>query len=226
MFLLYFGLNKKPSVSSEDERYLKAFLNEWHITETPAQVHQSFEQELAFVSKIQDSIIGKIKHQEIPLNDFGSIKYYFKNRKGYCYDRAAILEKIFMLYGFPFRHVFIYYNNGKNTETTLKDFFQKKTGSHAEVEIETKKGWMSVGTNCNWLGITRDGKLLTVGTLKTMLSANEKIDMKKQPCFGSLFWDEHPKFHFVYGVYSRHGSFFSPHIGLPEINFKMLIYNF
>ncbi|MFL5789608.1 MAG: hypothetical protein ACJ748_16225 [Flavisolibacter sp.] len=222
---LFFIFNKKPSVTSEDRLFIAAFLKDWNITETPRQVHQSFESEIEFLSKVQDSIVGNILHKEVDHNMFGNIKFYYNGRKGFCYDRSVMMEKIFSEYGFNFRHVFVYYNLDSKKNTTMADFYKSGTASHALTEIETKKGWMAMGSNCNWIGITKNNELLTTNTLNYYVKNNKPIDFKKDPCFGKEFWHAYPHFRFVYGIYSRKGNFFSPHIPVPEANMRMLLYN-
>jgi hypothetical protein len=230
--------NNYPKISDSDKKYITAFLKEWKIEATPEQVHQSFETEIAFISRVQDSIVAQVKHFQIPHQAFGNVSYYFANRKGQCYDRAVLMEKIFSYYQFPFRHLYIYFGKeGKNVSTL--DFFEKGLSSHALFELKTSKGWMTCGTNANWIGLDKDGQVLSISDVrKRVITAT--LDLVKDGTIGfEPFWKKGKDFRFVYGVYSRHGDFFnhsdkaasmsvfpsSFHL-LPDYNLRMLFYNF
>lgn len=239
IFLIIVFNNQSPKISDADKKYLDAFLKEWKIEVTPEQVHQSADNELAFISRIQDSVISQIQHTEIPHQAFGDVSNYFINRKGMCYDRAVLLEKFFSYYQFPFRHIYVYF--GRNGEKpSFFDFFKRRLSSHALLEVKTGKGWLTVGTNANWMGVSKGGQLLTIADIrKEAISAH--LDLKKPG--GTIgitpFWKSGDDFRFVYGVYSRHGDFFNHssrnvslssivpgfHI-LPDYNLKMFLCNF
>lgn len=99
---------------------------------------------------------------------------------------------------------------------------------------------MLIGSNSNWIGLDSSGKLLTIKDLNNELLSNN-LHLEKNVTIGVRpFWTTQPKFKFVYGIYSRHGDFFSnqdqqlsestiqsteSHV-LPDYNLKMLFYNF
>jgi hypothetical protein len=235
---VFFLNSKSINISKEDDIYLQKFLHDWQIHTTPKEVHRSFETELTFISLIQDSVLSNITGEQIPHAYFGNVRWYYENRQGICYDRAVLLEKILLFYHFPFRHVYIYFGENKTPEFT--DFFKKHITSHAALEVKTKKGWMAVGTDGNWLGITRDGRLLNYFDVRKQLEATLGTAEGEKPITigSSLFNDRGYKFRIVYGVYSRHGDFFTgasttnstslftnkKHI-LPDYNWRMLLYN-
>jgi hypothetical protein len=217
---------------------MQRFLKEWNINTNPTQVHQNFETELQFISRIQDSVLSDITGEQIPHAYFGSVRWYFEKRQGICYDRAVLLEKLLLLYGFPFRHVYIYFGERKPPEFT--DFFKKHITSHAALEVKTKKGWMAVGTDGNWLGLTRDGRPINYFEVRKELEGTKGEATGKKPITigGNVFKSTGYRFRIVYGIYSRHGDFFTgasstnttslftnkKHI-LPDYNWKMLLYN-
>jgi hypothetical protein len=230
--------SKSIYLTKEDRTYMQRFLKEWNINTNPTQVHQNFETELLFISRIQDSVLSDITGEQIPHAYFGSVRWYFEKRQGICYDRAVLLEKLLLLYGFPFRHVYIYFGERKPPEFT--DFFKKHITSHAALEVKTKKGWMAVGTDGNWLGLTRDARPINYFEVRKELEATkgEPAGQKAITVGGNVFKSTGYRFRIVYGIYSRHGDFFSgasstnstslftnkKHI-LPDYNWKMLLYN-
>lgn len=218
--------NKTLTLSIQDKAYIDSFRREWNMHETPQTVHKDFQSEYLFIEKLEHSVLNEICHKEISHSMFGNMSYYFKEKMGFCYDRAVLMEKVFLYYGFPFRHIFIYYPSEKDKDPGLYDFFRKSTESHAVLEVKTKNGWMLMDSNSDWIGLSKNGKPFTIKDLRADLYDNGKIDLKEEYTNGVPFWKEHPKFNYVYGFYSRNGSFFSPHIGLPEVNLRMLLYNF
>lgn len=237
--LTAFIFDSKPVVSKEDRQYISLFLKEWNISSSPSDVHKDFESEYAFISRVQDSVVGKICHAYVSTEGVGSVKKYYDQRQGYCYDRAVLLEKFFLYYGFTIRHVFIYFNPD-NTLPDRSDFFSKDLLSHAMLEVKTKKGWITVGTSCNWLGIQDNGELLTTHDLRNRL-ADGTLSLAKKGNKGIAFFDSlksRERFKILYGVYSRHGNFFRSrpvesllnsvgiHCRIPDYNLRMLLYNF
>lgn len=199
---------------------------------------RDFDSEIRFISTLQDSVVNGITHSFNPYNVLGSVKYYYDTRKGYCYDRAALLEKTLMYAGFQTRHIFIYFNNNKPT-LGLTDFFRRNS-SHAMMEVKTARGWMAVGTNCNWLGIKEDGSLLNIFQMRSCIQG-DSLKLMKQWSAGTPFWvDVHNKgvFRIVYGLYSRHGQFLyskpfevwlnkmNIHSPFPDYDLRELLYNF
>ena len=71
------------------------------------------------------------------------------NRKGYCYDRSLVLQKLFLLKGFQIRPVYLFYNKSK--PTTFFDFIKAETHSHNLFEIYLNKRWYVVRTNTKML---------------------------------------------------------------------------
>ena len=233
--LLYFSLllciififvNKKPQLTRLDKTYIDSFLSEWKIKETPQQVHVSFDSEASFIQKLVTSVVSTIQHNEISFKEFGNIKYYYKNRKGQCFDRSILLEKIFKYYDFNFRHVFIYFLKKSTQEPHVIDFFRKSTLSHAVTEVETKAGWVVIDSNTDCIGIDKNGKTINIGDLKKQVRQKGSLDLKQNCTSGEPpFWMIYPNFKFIYGVYSRSGSFLSNYKGIPGVNIKMCFYN-
>jgi hypothetical protein len=231
---LFFSGNEYPTVTKTDETYIKSFMEEWDIIPRKVTEFKSFEEEVAFISAVQTKVVATLKHKIIPYEEVGNVEYYFKNRSGECYDRALLMEKIFSYYGFEFRHAFVYYGNQRNDPSFL-NLFNKATKSHALLEIRSSKGWMAIGTNANWIGISTNNKVLVLSDIKQQFIQG-KLYLKEEASIGIPFWKEGNKFNVCYGLYSRSGKFFTgksnhnfsfPYFALfPDYNVKMLFYNF
>jgi hypothetical protein len=219
-------INRSPNLSHSDRSYIDSFFKEFKLENNPVSIHKSFDSELDFISKLQDVAILHIEQTEVPHKYFGDIEYYFKQRKGFCYDRAIFMEKIFKLFKFDFRHIYIYFPSMNQKETAISNFFKKGTKSHALLEVKTKKGWMLIETNCNWLGLKSNKELLTVESFNELKINQNTIDFYKNPSCGIPFWKRYNSFRYIYGFYSRHGDFFSRSSIIPDINLKMLLSNF
>jgi len=232
-------LNSKAiELSKQDRIYIRRFLNDWHINKTPNEVHKNFESEVNFISVVQDSVIASITGEQIPHAYFGNIAFYYHNRQGICYDRAVLLEKIMLLYHFRFRHVYMYF--GKEKSSGRSDFFNRYLKSHAALEVKTKKGWMGIGTDANWLGIGKNQQVLNYFDVRNELKATKgDPSWQKTVTIGGGVWKTAGyNFRIIYGIYSRHGDFFTgasemnatslftnKHHFLPDYNLRMLIYN-
>ncbi|MEY4893007.1 MAG: hypothetical protein RIQ34_1619 [Bacteroidota bacterium] len=237
--LLLFAFNGYPTVTKEDRTYIEQFLTEWNIAANKDSIHASFEREVAFVSRVQDSIVKNFKGAFNPNEKVGQVAFYFQNRAGVCYDKALLMEKIFLEYGFQIRHMYIYFRND-NLAIERTDFFKKGLTSHAMLEVKTQKGWMVVATNGNWLGIDPQDNPLTIHDVRDQLKA-DNLKLKKPNYYGAYFFEPFripSNFLITYGIYSRHGQFLRNgpiekplnSIGikskLPDYNLRMLLYNF
>ena len=227
--------NKSVSNSEEDKQYIEVFAKNWKLSASVDSVHTNFESEIQLVRNLQDSVIAGIKHFEIPHQSFGNVSCYYNNHKGLCYDRAVLMEKMLDFYGFSFRHVYLsLVPNGSSA--SFLGLMQKATPSHALLEVKTAKGWMAIGTNANWVGLSDDGKVLTTEDVREKL---KRRSLKLKYTFDDthVFWKEKGSdFIIIYGLYSRHGDFFNntnnrtasilPALNfLPDYNLRMLLYN-
>jgi hypothetical protein len=237
-FIAILVFNSQSVVNSkEDKQYIQAFSAEWKLQQNPDSIHADFENEIAFIRQLQESAVRSIQQVEIPHQYFGNLKFYYTNRKGFCYDRAVMMEKFFLYYGFPFRHLYLFYDPSGNYPSAA-NFFKRNTPSHALLEVKTKKGWMVIGTNANWIGLSSNNEVIDIKEFKKQAGAN-KLALKYNPSIGESFWEgKGNKFRFIYGIYSRHGDFFNSmqdtgkasllpsfHI-LPDYNLSMLLENF
>jgi hypothetical protein len=237
-FLLLFFNSESVQLTARDKEYLLRFQHDWHLNPSEAVVHKDFNSELNFISTVHDSIIAEIKHEEIPHTYFGDVSYYYNNRKGVCYDRSVLMEKMLSYYHFSFRHIYVYFGKGDQKPGVFA-FFNKGLPSHALTEVKTSRGWMLLGSNSNWIGIDSSGHPLTLALFRNQLQSKQLKLVKKSLTGLPPFWTSQHNFRFIYGVYSRHGGLFSHQNGsiaaasmrpafhvLPDYNIRMLLYNF
>ncbi|HEX2608441.1 MAG TPA: transglutaminase domain-containing protein [Flavisolibacter sp.] len=203
-----FWNNRSISLSASDQHYLQAFIKEWKITGKKDLVHKDFNSEIGLLKDLQQHILASISHKEIAPERFGNTAWYFQNRQGFCYDRAALLEKFCLLYGFPFRHAYLYYDSsGKRPD--VFSLFKPKLSSHAMVEVKTCKGWMVMDTNSDLVGLSEKGEVVNLAQLRAELLSGSLRLQDSITCGAFFYKPGKTNFAFVYGLYSRHGNFFS-----------------
>ena len=129
--------------------------------------------------------------------------------RGECYDRARVLEKFLEIAGFRTRHVYVF-DASRHGIAGL--------ASHALVDVQTERGWMSVGTNVAFLGATTSGEVSSSARIKeysnTHWAYSPPSDLPSQTNIA------------IYGLWSRHGQFFPPYVPLPDISWRDFKYNF
>jgi hypothetical protein len=91
--------------------------------------------------------------------------------------------------------------------------------------VKTRKGWMVLGSNADWIGLNLTDQPFTIEGLQDQLYKTGEVTLKRPPLYGICFWKSQPRFRYLYGVYSRHGRFFPPNTGIPDYNLRMLLYN-
>ena len=104
----------------------------------------SINDESSIIS-IQNKVIQEVKHfpSASPQIDIVNI---LKSKRGLCYDRSLILQKIFIFNGIKIRPIYIFYKqNGKATHWF--DFFDKTILSHSIFEYCYKGNWYAMRTN-------------------------------------------------------------------------------
>ncbi len=208
IFLFALLLNASLQVSPNDKKYIEYFLKDWKLDKSLGKVHQSFETQLAFISRLQDSTISQFDHSEIAPSVSTNMEYYYSQRKGLCFNRSFFQEKILKYAGFKTRHLYIYFTED-STPTRSRDVFNRRLLSHAMFEVKTKKGWMAVDTNGNWLALDENQEPMTLGELRERLM-EDRLQLAKLPTKGTVFFNQLPvkyNFRFLYGIYSRHGEY-------------------
>ena len=171
--------------------------------------------QVACVSEIQQKVfsIVDVIHPGIRHNLTREPKDLIKEQKGLCFDRSRFIEKILSYYDIKYRHVAIHYTQDNSSFPFLK----KRANSHAFTEISTEKGWMVVDSVDTIIGFDSSHKVYSAKDLRENLSF---IDVNNNSLSESFTTG---KYSVIYGLYSRHGRFFPPFNGLPDINWVQLI---
>lgn len=140
---------------------------------------------------------------------------FMARKYGCCYDRARLLEKVFLHYGLESRHVALY----DKSKYGAFAIFVPGVPSHATLEVKTARGWMGVDSNELFVLLTDSGNPVIYSELF------EKIDSIKDRVVPMSFYEN--RVLAIYGLYSRHGMFHGPNMPSPEINYKdFLSFNF
>ncbi len=208
LFLFALLLNGSLRLSSNDKRYIEYFLKEWKMDKSLGTANQSFENQIAFISRLQDSTVNQFDNGEVLPSYSANMEYLYARRKGLCFNRSFFQEKILKYAGFKTRHLYVYFTED-STPTKSSDLFKKRLLSHAMFEVKTKKGWMAVDTNGDWIALDENREPMTLGEVRARLK-EEKLQIAKAPTKGDAFYKQLPikyNFKFLYGVYSRHGEY-------------------
>lgn len=81
-----------------------------------------------------------IGDKEVKINEI------LNQKKGLCYDRSILLQKILLYNGFKIRPVYLFFNE-KNNKTSYFDLLSRRTLSHSVFEIYWKTKWVVMRTN-------------------------------------------------------------------------------
>jgi len=144
---------------------------------------------------IQHRVIDFVKHEFVS-NKRLDILANLKLRKGFCYDRSLILQKIFAYNNIKITPIYIYFNTRK-PKTSRFDFFTMDLGSHNTFEVELPAKF-------------KFKKKIIINTSKKMIffySIEEYISLS----------GEVPRFsRFILHLNNRNGKFLSPSF-FPDI---------
>ena len=95
--------------------------------------------------KIQNKLIGNIKQEQIS-DSYVSLDSIFKYRKGFCYDRSLILQKLCVYNGYQVRPVFLYFRTD-STQASLFDLVKRGIPTHNIFEVNMFGKWYMIQTN-------------------------------------------------------------------------------
>ena len=130
---------------------------------------------------------------------------------GCCYDRSRFIEKALQYYGFKVRHVHL----NSASQYGFLSFLIPGTPSHSTLEAKTMRGWLGVDSNERFLLVDWRGRPFTYSqAIKSGLV--HRIS-------GNSFYDQ--PLQVVYGLYSRHGTFYPPYFPFFEFSYEDLRHN-
>lgn len=218
IFIYYNNVSK--TISSDDIFYCNKLTN---LDLEKLNVDKmSIDSQIKIIHKIQCDIINYSIHEQIPFKQAREPKNYYNLKKGYCFDRARVIEKALNIAGLKTRHIAIFIN-GDRSETTILDLRKKTMHSHAITEVKTKAGWMYVGSNKCFISADTKNKIYPIEDLRKVKIAN--IDWKyKDEVIDNTFINSNSII--IFGLYSRNGLMYSPYIAVPEINVSEFLTNF
>jgi hypothetical protein len=139
---------------------------------------------------LQNKVIGRIKHEICNVKNL-SIDTIFKYRKGYCYDRSLILQKICIYNGLEIRPVFLYFR-ADSSQAKVFDLIRPGIPTHNIFEVNWKGKWYMVQTN---------KKQEKMKTLEEYLSSGISVPSNTQ---------------YIRHLNNRNGRFISPSF-IPDI---------
>jgi hypothetical protein len=94
---------------------------------------------------LQNFTIDKIKHESIGIDEI-DISKILKVKKGLCFNRSMILQKVLIYNGIDIRPVYLY-SNPKMSTTGILDLLSTKTHSHNIFEFYYEGKWYMMETN-------------------------------------------------------------------------------
>ncbi|HLA90402.1 MAG TPA: hypothetical protein VJL28_08240 [Gemmatimonadaceae bacterium] len=199
------GTAVNDAITSQDRAAFDQLAKRCHFTATDT-IGRIREMQLCVLAEIPRGIIEHGSPREP-----GDV---LKAGRGECYDRARVLEKFLGIAGFRTRHVYLF----EASRHGVAGLALKGLASHALVDVQTEQGWMSVGTNVAFLGITTNGDIVASARVKKRSNMqwaySPPSDLPSQANIA------------IYGLWSRHGRFFPPYLPLPDISWRDFRYNF
>lgn len=212
--IYYFNTSKV--ILDEDLPFIKIFQKD--IKDINAQ-NLTYNQQITLIKKIQENVLKISPKTEngIPQGQSRRPRDLINFQGGLCFDRSFTLELIFQKFGFDVRHVNLY--RDIPNQSKFIDLLSKGISSHSVTEVKTKKGWLIVDSNKNWLGLDF---LMNPYSMKKI--SLRKFNVKWMNETTTYFYNN-PN-HYIYGIYSRHGYFHPPYVMIPDYNFYDLMYNF
>jgi len=225
------------SITREDSVILKKFLVKSGIE--PLRENPTYQDEVQFIRDVQHEVLKSVplgnplpygKPRE-PRNICEAIA---KSQSGACCDRSRLIEKILRMHCFKTRHV--YMCSIKDAGCKLKVWLSCNIEQHAVSEVLTKKGWLVVDSNAEWMSLDKQ---------------NQPYSIKSIQCERHILWEKPMRsdmkkickksFTFLYGLYSRSGKLYPPFLfcfpsncphtqikfcfPFPDINWRELLYN-
>jgi len=204
-------------ITDTDVLFIKKFLGDHDYKRSKG----NYSEELEFINFVQRSVQNHVVSPGIPTRQEREPKDVFQAKRGLCYDKSRVIEKILRHFGFNARHVMII--TARHSNNKFVPLITPGISSHAVTEVLTSRGWLVVDSNRPWVSIDIEGNPVSI----------EKISEDADDVsYSEELKDDYPfliykdPFVYVYGLYSRHGKFYPPYNFIPDINYREFWQNF
>jgi len=189
-----------------DPVYIKKFLDEGQVQ--PLRENPTYEDQVGFIRAVQHAVLHSVPHKRpLPYGKPREPKdiYEAKGQYGACCDKSRLIEKILRRHGLKTRHVFMCSIKGFGCK--LKTWLSKDVVNHAVSEVLTKKGWLVVDSEVEWVSLDKQNRPYSMKKIR----CEKRISWKKPMCSCSEMKKICDKpLTFLYGLYSRSGRLYPP----------------
>ena len=218
-FLTYSRVDNK--ITLDDLRYGEKIINR----RLSSLMIDDYTDEIAFIRHVQQGVLNTAKiNKSIPYKTEREPKNLFQLKYGLCYDRSRVIEKILAAAGFKTRHVTVF-KNPEQMPPILKIMDPRRHASHAVTEVLTRNGWLTVDSNQPFIAVDVDFHPYSIKKIRQYAVTGKTIRWADpyREFFDPVFKKD---FIYIYGLYSRHGNFYPPYNGFPDINWNEFYQNF
>lgn len=208
-------------LTDDDRRYAALILAEAGVEERPTL--GDFASEVAFVRAVQAAVlhVAPVSATEtgIPEGQAREPADLYRERRGLCFDRSRVIEKILRVHGLRTRHVSAFH--GASGSTSAWVLFDPHTRSHALTEVATSRGWMMADSNSVYVALAQ-GRALPMDAKAVARGATDPSGPQlDEPAPAGTFFAT--PFLPIRGLYSRHGRFFAPYNAIPDIAWSEML---
>jgi len=186
----------------------------------PPGPQRSYQDEIDFIEGVQRAVLNVAPRNEgLPTGGPREPRDLFEARKGLCFDRSRVIEKILRYAALETRHISLF--STRETGSAMRSLVTPGVASHAVTEVRTKRGWLVVDSNDPWVSLDVTTHPIPMSGIKSSADRREPLAWSK-PLPNEIY--EQP-FTFVYGLYSRHGEFYPPYDFIPDVNYAEFAQN-
>ena len=174
---------------------------------------ESIDDELRCIRHVQQNVFELLPDTTCAFdkgNSAHGAADYVDRGYGCCYDRATLIEQTLRKHDFQVRRAAVY-----KRQSSPHSYLLPGIPSHALSEVKTREGWVAVDSIEPFIAADDDHRIFTLSELRDAITAQSVDDQTFGEAIPSNFFDG--EFVYIYGVYSRHGYFFEPHIPVPEV---------
>ncbi len=186
----------------------------------PLPVDADYEAELAYIRAVQHAVLDIASgNTGVPEGRRREPMQLYLSGSGLCYDRSRVIEKILHYAGFQTRHVFIIAL--EQNASPWGSFLSSDVMSHAVTEVLTRKSWMVIDSNTDWVAMADDRTPVSIRQIHRY-AKNSAGSQWHNPPPNDIY---NEPFTYLYGLHSRHGAFFPPYNRIPDIQYGEFIQN-